>query len=143
MNRVVLIGNLTRDVEVRYTASGTAVAELGLAVNERVKKGEEWVDEPVFVDVTVWGRMAEVAGEYCSKGSKVGIDGRLKLDSWEKDGQKRSKLRVTADKVELLTPKGDGVSGGGRQREEEPAHAGSRQEASGSSGGYDDEDIPF
>ena len=101
-NRVVLVGNLTRDVEVRHIASGTAVAEIGLAVNEKVKKGGEWVEDPVFVDVTLWGRTAEVASEYCSKGSNVLIEGKLKLQSWEKDGQKRSKLTVTADSFQML-----------------------------------------
>ncbi len=101
-NRVVLVGNLTRDIELKYIPSGTAVAEMGLAINDRVKKGDQWVDETVFVDVTLWGRTAEVANEYLSKGSPCLIEGRLKLDTWEKDGQKRSKLRVVADKLQLL-----------------------------------------
>lgn len=101
-NRVVLVGNLTRDVEIRHIASGTAVAEIGLAVNEKVKKNGEWVEEPVFVDVTLWGRTAEVASEYCGKGSNVLIEGKLRLQSWEKDGQKRSKLTVTADSFQML-----------------------------------------
>lgn len=101
-NRVVLVGNLTRDVEIRHIASGTAVAEIGLAVNEKVKKNGEWVEEPVFVDVTLWGRTAEVAAEYCGKGSNVLIEGKLRLQSWEKDGQKRSKLTVTADSFQML-----------------------------------------
>lgn len=104
-NRVVLVGNLTRDVEVRHIASGTAVAEIGLAVNEKVKKGGEWVEEPVFVDVTLWGRMAEVAAEYCSKGSNVLIEGKLRLQTWEKDGQKRSKLTVNCDSFQMLGSK--------------------------------------
>ena len=81
-NRVILVGNLTRDVEVRYTQSQTAVTEVGLAVNDRVKKQGEWVDETTFVDITLWGRTAEIAGEYLSKGSPVLIEGRLKLDQW-------------------------------------------------------------
>ena len=101
-NRVILVGNLTRDPELRYIPSGTAVSEIGLAVNDRVKKGDQWVDETTFVDITLWGRTAEVANEYLSKGSSVLIEGRLKLDSWEKDGQKRSKLRVIGDKMQML-----------------------------------------
>ena len=97
-NRVILVGNLTRDPELRYIPSGTAVSEIGLAVNDRVKRGDQWVDETTFVDVTLWGRTAEVANEYLSKGAPVLIEGRLKLDSWEKDGQKRSKLRVVVRK---------------------------------------------
>ncbi|MBX3434451.1 MAG: single-stranded DNA-binding protein [Pirellulales bacterium] len=111
-NRVILVGNLTRDPELRYISSGTAVSEIGLAVNDRVKKGDQWVDETTFVDVTLWGRTAEVANEYLSKGSPLLIEGRLKYDSWEKDGQKRSKLRVVADKMQMLSGREGG--GGGR-----------------------------
>src|SRR5690606_41838919 len=93
-NRVILVGNLTRDPELRYIPSGTAVATVGLAVNDRVKRGEQWVDETTFVDVTLWSRTAEIANEYLSKGSSVLIEGRLKLDSLVKDGQKFSKLYV-------------------------------------------------
>ena len=112
-NRVILLGNITRDFEVKYLQSGMAVTELGLAVNERRKnQSGEWVEETVFVDVTLWGRTAEVAGEYLSKGSPVLIEGRLRLDSWEKEGQKHSKLRVTCDRMQMLGGKGGG--GGGR-----------------------------
>ena len=102
LNQVTIAGNLTRDVELKYTEGGTAVTEIGLAINERRKKGEAWVDVPVFVDVTLWGRTAEVAGEYLSKGSPVLIEGRLRLDTWETEGQKRSKLRVTAERMQML-----------------------------------------
>ena len=110
-NRVVLMGNLTRDPELRYIPSGTAVSEIGLAVNDRVKKNDQWVDEATFVDITLWGRTAEVANEYLSKGSSVLIEGRLKLDTWEKDGQKRSKLRVVADKMQMVGGRGGGSRG--------------------------------
>lgn len=111
-NRVILVGNLTRDVELRYTPSGTPVTEIGLAVNDRVKKNDEWVDETTFVDITLWGRTAEVASEYLSKGSPVLIEGRLKLDSWDdkNDGKKRYKLRVVGEKMQML---GGRKSGGG------------------------------
>jgi len=111
-NRVILVGNLTRDPELRYIPSGTAVSDIGLAVNDRIKRGDQWVDETTFVDVTLWGRTAEVANEYLSKGSPVLIEGRLKLDRWEKDGQKHSKLRVTAEKMQMLGAR-DGARGGG------------------------------
>jgi single-strand DNA-binding protein len=113
-NRVILIGNLTRDVELRYIPSGMAVADVGLAVNDR-RKGQngEWIEETTFVDVVVWGRTAEVMSEYLSKGSPVFIEGRLKLDSWEgQDGQKRSKLRVVCEKMQLIGTKGQGGEGG-------------------------------
>jgi single-strand DNA-binding protein len=113
-NRVILLGNVTRDFEVKYLQSGTAVTEIGLAVNEKYKnQNGEWVEDVTFVDVTLWGRTAEIAGEYLSKGSPVLIEGRLKLHQWEKDGQKHSKLRVNCDRLQLL-PKGGGGGSGGR-----------------------------
>jgi single-strand DNA-binding protein len=110
-NRVILMGNLTRDPELRYIPSGTAVSEIGLAVNDRYKRNEQWVEEVTFVDVTLWGRTAEVANEYLSKGSPVLIEGRLKLHTWEKDGQKHSKLRVTCDKMQMLGTRDGGQRG--------------------------------
>ena len=108
-NRVILVGNLTRDPELRYIPSGTAVSEIGLAINDRVKKDGQWVEETTFVDVTLWARTAEIANEYLSKGSNVLVEGRLKLDSWEaNDGQKRSKLRVVADRMQMLGSRGSG-----------------------------------
>ena len=114
-NRVILLGNVTRDLELRYTPSGMAVTDMGMAVSDKRKNAaEEWVEETTFVDVTLWGRTAEVASEYLSKGSPVFIEGRLKLDSWEtNDGQKRSKLKVTATRMQLLGSRGGGGGGGG------------------------------
>ena len=114
-NRVILLGNLTRDVEVKYLQSGMAVSEVGLAVNDRRKNQQgEWIEETTFVDVTMWGRTAEVAAEYLGKGSPVLIEGRLKLDTWETDGQKRSKLRVVCERMQMVGAKGGGGGGGGR-----------------------------
>lgn len=113
-NRVILLGNLTRDPECRHIPSGTAVSDIGIAVNDRRKSPTgEWVDETTFVDVTLWGRQAEIAGEYLSKGSPVLIEGRLKLDTWEAEGQKRSKLKVVGEKLQLIGRPGEGGSGGG------------------------------
>ncbi len=126
-NRVILVGNLTRDVELRYTPQGTAVTEIGLAVNDRRKnQSGEWVDETTFVDVTLWARTAQVASEYLSKGSPVLIEGRLKLDTWETDGQRRSKLRVVGERMQML-----GGGGGRSSRAPQPQYAG---ESAG--GGY-------
>ena len=111
-NRVVLVGNLTRDVELRYTPQGTAVTEIGLAVNDRVKKNDQWVDEATFVDITLWGRTAEVASEYLSKGSQILVEGRLKLDTWEQEGKKRSKLRVVGERMQMLGGRKPGSGGG-------------------------------
>jgi single-strand DNA-binding protein len=112
-NRVILIGNLTRDPELRYLQSGMAVADIGLAVSDKRKAANgEWVEETTFVDVTFWGRTAEVAGEYLSKGSPVFVEGRLKLDSWEtQDGQKRNKLKVVCEKMQLIGAKKEGRGG--------------------------------
>ncbi len=114
-NRVILMGNLTRDPELRYVGNNMAVSDIGLAVNDRRKSASgEWVEETTFVDVTLWGRTAEVANEYLSKGSPVLIEGRLKFDSWEnKEGEKRSKLRVVGEKMQMLGGRGGGEGGGG------------------------------
>ncbi len=102
-NRVILMGNLTRDVELKYTQSGMAVTEVGMAINDRRKnQAGEWIEETTFVDVTLWGRTAEVASEYLSKGSPIFIEGRLKLDTWEKEGQKYSRLRVVGERMQML-----------------------------------------
>lgn len=109
-NRVILIGNLTREPELRYTPNNTAVTDLGLAVNRSYQDGSgEWQEDTVFVDVTVWGRKAENASQYLEKGSRVFIEGRLTFDQWETDGgENRSKLSVTAEQVEYLDGSGDG-----------------------------------
>lgn len=120
-NRVILVGNLTRDPELRYIPSGTAVTDIGLAMNERWKNANgEWVDEVTFVDVTLWARQAEVASEYLSKGSPVLIEGRLKLDQWEQEGQKRSKLKVVGQRMQMLgaAPGGGGARPPARQDSE-------------------------
>ncbi len=103
MNKVFLIGNLTRDPELRYTPSGTAVADLGLAVNRRYRtsSGEDREDT-CFVDVVVWDRQAQTCSEYLSKGSPLLVEGRLQMDQWEKDGQKYSKIRVVAERTQFL-----------------------------------------
>ena len=111
LNKVFLAGNLTRDPELRYTPGGTAVAQFGMAVNRRFRNREgQMQEEATFVDIEVWGRQAEAASEYISKGSPVLIEGRLKLDSWEskQTGERRSKLRVVGERVQFLSfGKGD------------------------------------
>ena len=115
LNKVMLIGNLTRDPEVKFTPKGTAIAEIGLAINRTWKnESGEKQEETTFVDVTLWGRQAEIAKEYLTKGRPVYIEGRLQLDSWDdkQTGQKRSKLKVTGEQMQLLGAR-DGGSGGG------------------------------
>ncbi len=114
LNKVLLIGNLSRDPELRYTPKGTAVADIGVAVN-RAYSGEDGQkrEEVTFVDVTLWGRHAEVAQQYLAKGRPVLIEGRLQLDSWDdkQTGQKRSRLRVVAENLQMLGNRADSKAG--------------------------------
>ena len=103
INRVIVMGNLTKDVELRNLPSGTAVADVGVAVNERKKnQAGEPVQETTFVDATFWGRTAEIAAEYLHKGSPVVIEGRLKQEKWETDGQPRSKLKIVCERMQMV-----------------------------------------
>lgn len=103
VNRVIIAGNLTRDPQVRFLSNEKAVANFGLAINNRFKAADgTQKEDTVFVDVEAWGRTAELVGQYLTKGRACLIEGRLKLDAWEKDGQKHSKLRVVADSVQFL-----------------------------------------
>ena len=112
VNKVFLMGNLTRDPELRYTPNGAAVANLGLAVNRKYKAGDEWKEEVCFVDITVWGKQGENCVEYLNKGSPVFVEGRLQFRSWETDdGQKRSKLDVVANNVQFLGRPAGGKAG--------------------------------
>ncbi len=137
-NRVLLMGNLTRNPEIRYTPSGTAVADLGLAINESFKnKAGETVEQTCFVDVVVWGRQAETASEYLHKGSPVFVEGRLQLDQWENpQGEKRSKLRVRADRVQFL-----GAPGKGAEHSAAPAASAPNQAPPHEMD--DEDDVPF
>lgn len=144
-NRVILVGNLTRDIELKYTQGGTAVTEIGLAVNDRRKdQSGEWIEETTFVDVTLWGRTAEVASEYLSKGSPLLIEGRLKYDTWETDGQKRSKLRVVGERMQMLGGRSGGGGGGGRPQQSEYSQpVESSASSNAPSSGPPGDDIPF
>jgi single-strand DNA-binding protein len=151
-NRVILMGNITRDIELKYLQSGMAVTEIGLATQHRYKnQSGEWIEEPIFVDVTLWGRTAEIVSEYLTKGSPIFIEGRLKYETWETDGQKRSKLKVVGERIQFIGGRGDrssGAGGGGGHNESEfsePATV-----SAGSSGVRSDrafepppDDIPF
>jgi single-strand DNA-binding protein len=137
MNRVIITGNLTRDIELRYTSSGLVVTEFGFAVNDKVKKGNDWVQETSFFDVVAFGSTAEVLNKYTEKGSPLLIEGRLKQESWTtQDGQKRSKVKVIADRMEFI----------GSKREKSPAPK--KAESSSQDSDYDDRsndgsDVPF
>jgi single-strand DNA-binding protein len=140
LNKVMLIGNLGRDPEVRYTASGQAVASFNLATSEKFKnKSGEWEERTEWHRVTLWARLAEIAGEYLSKGKTVYIEGRLQTREYEKDGIKRYTTEIVGEKMQMLSPKGERRGGG-------DSYGG--PSAGGNGGGYEpppfqDDDIPF
>lgn len=150
-NKVILLGNLTRDPQVKYTPSGTAVAEVGMAVSRSWfdKQANQRKEETTFVDVTLWGRTAEIAGEYLAKGRQVLIEGRLQLDQWDdrETGQKRSKLRVVGENMTMVGPRPDGGSrSSSNSPASEPHPAEYSQEPDHSNGGFEPPpsgDVPF
>jgi single-strand DNA-binding protein len=160
VNKVILIGNVTRDPEVKFTSKGSAVTDIGLAINRNytLDNGEKR-EETTFVDVELWGRLAEIAGEYAKKGRPIYIEGRLRMDTWEDkaSGQKRSRMKVVGENLQLLGSRTEGSaprsssgggSGGGEQENYESsaprrpaAPAPQRQAAPPPTDG--DDDIPF
>ena len=138
INRVTITGNLTRDPEVRRTQSGLAILALGVAVNDRRKNSQtgEWEDYANFIDCKMFGTRAESVANYLHKGSKVGIDGKLRYSSWEKDGQKRSKVSIVGDDLDFMSRRSDGDSGSSG------SSAASSAPTTSSSNDYDD-DVPF
>jgi single-strand DNA-binding protein len=149
-NKVILLGNLTRDPEVRYTPKGSAVCDLGIAINRSytLDSGEKR-EEVTFVDVVLWSRLAEIAGEYLKKGRPVFIEGRLQLDTWDdkQSGQKRSKLRVIGETMQLLGGRPPGAGGGATEgaeaaRESRPSKPAAPPKA-GAAAEPDDDEIPF
>ncbi len=160
-NKVILIGNLTRDPQVRYTPGGMAVSDIGLAVNRTWfdKQTNQKKEDVTFVDVTLWGRTAEIAGEYLAKGKQVLIEGRLQLDSWDdkETGQKRNKLKVIGENMTMLGSRQDGGGGGrgpggpaasagdsgGNFYNQEPPEQSGGYEQSAPSGGEGGGDVPF
>ena len=111
INHVVLIGRLTRDAELKYTTNGQAVCKFSIAVNRRRKNGDQWEDEANYFDIVLWGRQGESLNQYLLKGKSVGVDGELRQDRWQQDGQNRSKVEIVANNIQLL----GGGQGGGSQ----------------------------
>ncbi|MDR0598856.1 MAG: single-stranded DNA-binding protein [Treponema sp.] len=154
LNHAVLVGRLTRDAELKYTANGQAVCKFSIAVNRRRKSGDQWVDEPNFFDIVLWGRQGESLNQYLVKGKLVGVDGELRQDRWEQDGQNRSRVEIVANNLQLL---GGSPGGGGGAAYGGGAPSGARQDAgaapyggggsppAGAYGGDDGftDDIPF
>ncbi|MEN9663440.1 MAG: hypothetical protein RL324_2389 [Verrucomicrobiota bacterium] len=152
LNKVFLIGNLTRDPELRVTPKGTAICQFGIAVNRQFKDDSGAMrDETTFVDIEAWSKQGELVAKYLSKGSLAMVEGRLKLDQWDDktSGQKRSKLKVVLDNVQFLSSRGSGAGGGAPAAEEgsegpgggsvPPPRSGNKPSAPGNI----DEDVPF
>lgn len=148
-NKVILMGNLTRDPELRVTPKGTAVCQIGLAVNQSYKdKDGNLKEETTFIDIDVFGRQAEVIAKYMSKGRPILVEGRLKLDSWEsKEGEKRSKLKVVLENFQFVGGRGEGGGEGGGSSIEDsappPRSAARGSVPSSRSASVDEEDVPF
>ena len=150
-NKVFLMGNLTRDPELRYTPKGTAVTDVGMAVNRVFNSADgQRQEETTFVEVTFWGRTAETVCKFLSKGKPLFVEGRLKFDSWEKDGQKRSKLSVNGENFQFIDSRkdsGDSPGGGGGQSSNAEApqapHTDYEFQGESAGGGSGDDEVPF
>ena len=138
INHVIIIGRLTRDAETSYLPSGAAVAKISIAVNRSRKNGDQWVEEVSYFDSAIFGKTAENLRQYLLKGKQIGLEGHLKQDRWEKDGQKFSKVSIIADNVQLLGGRSDGGGSGYSGAPSAPTG-----EQSPQSGDGDPDDIPF
>lgn len=148
INHVTLVGNLTRDAELKYTNSGQAVSNIALAVNHRRRRDDQWVEEAHYFDCVVWGRTAEVLNQYLVKGKQVGIEGQLRQDRWEQEGRPRSRVVISVNNLQLLGGRNDVAP-----REEQPGAPPAGRPAGGApparaAGGIPpadefDDDIPF
>lgn len=152
---VVLVGNLTRDAQLKYTPSGFPICTFGIAINTRKKSGDQWVDEANFFDIELFGKSAESLNQYLTKGKMVGVEGELRQDRWEQDGQSRSKVKIVANRVNLLgggtregsSPGGSTAQGGSSWRDQPERPTLRSRPASGESGPTEtddfSDDIPF
>jgi single-strand DNA-binding protein len=136
INHVVLVGRLTRDAELKYISTGTAVARLSIACNRRKRSGDQWADEVSYFDVVLWGKTAESLTKYLTKGTQIAVEGELRQNRWEQDGQSRSKVEVVANNIELL-----GSPRGGQRPSSDAPDVPSGKESSGPDTFEDD--IPF
>ena len=151
INHVVLIGRLTRDAELKYTTSGQAVCKFAVAVNRRRKDGDQWVDEANFFDIVLWGRQGEALNQYLLKGKSVAVEGELRQDRWQQDGQNRSKIEIVANNIQLLggspgSGQGSGQGGQGSYSNNRSENAAGGDAAYGNAPPGDDnftDDIPF
>ena len=140
INHVTLVGRLTRDAELKYTNSGQAVSNIGIAINQWRRRDDQWVDEAHFFDCVVWGKTAEALNQYLVKGKQIGVEGQLRQSRWEQDGRTRSKVEIFVNNLQLLGGRNDGVA----PRDAEPVGRASppRGGALPTADEFDD-DIPF
>ncbi len=138
INHVVLVGRLTRDAQLKYTNTGIAISTFSIAINRRVKQGDKWTDEAHFFDITLFGKQAEAVTQYLRKGTQVAVEGELRQDRWEQDGQKRSKIVIVANNIQLLGSRPAEMGDKGAQGIEEALSS----TENGSAGVFED-DIPF
>jgi len=142
VNHVILLGRLTRDAELKYTAGGQAVCKFSIAVNRRKKNGDQWEDEANFFDIVLWGKQGETLNQYLKKGKMIAVDGELRQDRWQQDGQNRSKVEIVASFLQLL---GGGGQGNYQDKQGSPSYDSAPE---GPSPGRPDssdftDDIPF
>jgi single-strand DNA-binding protein len=149
INYVVLVGRLTRDANLKFTSSGLAICEFSLAINRRVRQGDTWTDEAHFFDITLFGKQGEAIAQYMTKGNQIAVEGELRLDRWEQDGQKRSKIKIVANNIQLLGSRG-GASGGAPGRSQktqdgsgDSSPGGAYQAPDDREPGHFEDDIPF
>ncbi len=142
LNKVILIGRLTRDAELRYSSSGTPICRFSIANSTRKKVGDSWTEESNFFDAVLMGKRGEALHRYLTKGTQIGVEGELRQDRWEKDGEKKSRIEIWVTDIQLLASSGGGNRGGGapqrapQQQDEYPAEE-------RSSGSDFEDDIPF
>jgi single stranded DNA-binding protein (ssb) len=132
VNHVILLGRLTRDAELKYTAGGQAVCKFSIAVNRRKKNGDQWEDEANFFDIVIWGKQGETLNQYLKKGKMVAVDGELRQDRWQQDGQNRSKVEIVASFLQLLGGGGQG-NYQDRQGSQQPSYESSQESSTESS----------
>lgn len=153
INRVVLVGRLTRDAELSYTNTGFALTKFSIAVNRRKKSGDQWVDEANFFDIVIWGKRGEALNQYLTKGQQIAVEGELRQERWEKDGMKRSKVSIEATNIQLLGGRNSerSSSNGGGDYQSRSSQPPQQQNQSSnaqpfdsySGGGSFEDDIPF
>ncbi|MBN2655684.1 MAG: single-stranded DNA-binding protein [Spirochaetales bacterium] len=153
INRVILVGRLTREAELSYTTSGFALTKFSIAINRRKKQGDQWVDEANYFDCVLWGKRGESLNQYLQRGQQVAVEGELRQERWEQDGMKRSKVSVEVTNIQLLGGKSEGSSSfsnnnnGGRSYQSQPSQPNQSQNSQPfdtySGGGSFEDDIPF